>query len=114
MSKRITTRWFIGAWIVAVLAGVVAGVMARYAPGTSPPPAVSIAYLVALACGIIMLVMWIGALVKLGQLHSWGWFLFLLLIYVLSLGILGIVGMVAYAIAGPDDTAEVVMRPTAT
>jgi len=114
MSKSITTRWYIGAWIVAVLAGIVAAVVARSAPGTSPPPAVTIAYLVAVACGIVMFVMWIGALIKLGQQRSWGWFVFLLLIYVLTLGILGIVGMVAYAIAGPSDRTDVVMRPTVT
>jgi len=114
MSKRITTRWYIGAWIVAVVISIVAGVMARNAPGTSPPPALTIAYLIAVACGIIAFVMWIGALIKLGQQHSWGWFVFLLLIYVLTLGFLGIVGMVAYAIAGPDDTSQAVMRPTTT
>ncbi|HEY0831664.1 MAG TPA: hypothetical protein VGE99_11015 [Candidatus Dormibacteraeota bacterium] len=113
MSKSITTRWYIGAWIVAVIAGIVAGVVGRNSPGTTPP-AVTIAYLVAVACGIVMFVMWIGALIKLGQERSWGWFLFLLLIYLLTLGILGIVGMVAYAIAGPDDTTDVVMRPTVT
>ena len=61
-----------------------------------------------------MFVMWIGALIKLGQQRSWGWFAFLLLIYVLTLGVLGIIGMVAYAIAGPGDRSEVVMRPTTT
>jgi hypothetical protein len=114
MSKSITTRWYIGAWIVAVLAGIVLAVVARNAPGSSPPPAAIMAYVVALACGIVMFVMWIGALIKLGQQHSWGWFAFLLLIYLLTLGILGIVGMAAYAIAGPDDRSEVVMRPTTT
>jgi len=110
MSKRITTRWYIGAWIVAVLAGIV-GIMARNGPGTSPPPSVAIAYFVAAACGIVMLVMWIGALVKVAQQHAWGWFIALL---VLQLIFLGIIGMVAYAIAGPDDGLEVVTRPTVT
>ncbi len=114
MSKRITTRWYIGAWIVAVAVAIIGGVMARNAPGTSPPPALAIAYIVAVACLIVMFVMWIGALINLGQQRSWGWFVFLLLIYVLTLGILGIIGMVAYAIAGPDDTAPAVMRPTTT
>ncbi len=113
MSKRLTTRWYIGAWIVAVLAGVVAGVMARGAQGGSPPAALTVFYLVALAAGLVMFVMWIGALIKLGQQHAWGWFAFVLLVYVLTLGILGIVAMVVYALAGPDDT-QVVMRPTAT
>ena len=83
MSKRITTRWYIGAWVLAVL----------------------------VACGIVMFVMWIGALVRLAQQHAWGWFIGVL---VLQLIFLGIVGMAAYAIAGPEDTAEVVIRPTTT
>jgi hypothetical protein len=61
--------------------------------------------------GIVMLVMWIGALVKLGMQHSWGWFVAVLILHLIALGI---IGMVAYAIAGPADTGEVVMRPTAT
>ena len=111
MSKSITTRSYIGAWIVAVLAGIVAGVMARSAPGTSPPPSVAIAYFVVAVCGVVMLVMWIGALVRVAQQHAWGWFIALL---ILQLIFLGIIGMVAYAIAGPGDTAEVVTRPTVT
>ena len=111
MSKRITTRWYIGAWVLAVLVGIATGLMARGAPAGSPPPSVTVASLVLVACGIVMLVMWIGALVKLAQQHAWGWFVGVL---VLQLIFLGIVGMAAYAIAGPEDTAEVVIRPTTT
>ena len=114
MSKSITTRWFIGAWIVAVLVGIVMGVVARNSAGASPPPILVVGYLVAVACGIVMLVMWIGALVKLGQQRAWGWFAAVLLIYVLSLGVLGIVAMLAYAIAGPSDESVVATRPTVT
>ena len=111
MSKRVTTRWYIGAWVVAVLVGIATGLMARGAPAGSPPPGVTVASLVLVACGIVMFVMWIGALVKLAQQHAWGWFIGVL---VLQLIFLGIVGMAAYAIAGPEDTGEVVIRPTAT
>jgi len=114
VSKSITTRWYIGAWIVAVLTGIVVGVMSRGAAGSSPPPAATILGVVIVLCGLVMLVMWIGALIKLGQQHSWGWFAFVLLLYLLTLGILGIVAMAVYAIAGPDDTAPAVMRPTTT
>ena len=114
MSKSITTRWFIGAWIVAVLAAIVAGVVGRGSPGSSPPTSVTILGLFILLCGIVMFVMWIGALIKLGQQHSWGWFAFVLLVYLLTLGVLGIVGMLVYAIAGPDDTEMVATRPTTT
>jgi hypothetical protein len=114
MSKRITTRWYIGAWVLAVLVGIATGLMARGAPAGSPPPGVTVASLVLVACGIVMFVMWIGALIKLGQQRAWGWFAFVLLLYVLTLGILGIVAMAVYAIAGPHDEGEVVIRPTAT
>jgi hypothetical protein len=54
-------------------------------------------------------VTWIGALIKLATQHVWNWFAAVL---VLQLFFLGIIGMLAYAIAGPEDT-EVVIRPTA-
>ena len=111
MSKRITTRWYIGAWLVTVLAGIAMGLMARGAPAGSPPPGVTVLSLFLIACGIVMLVMWIGALIKLAEQQAWGWFVGVL---VLQLIFLGIIGMVAYAIAGPDDTEEVVIRPTTT
>ena len=111
MSKQITTRWYIGAWVAAVLVGIATGLMARGAPAGSPPPAVAILSLVLVACGIVMFVMWIGALIKLAQQHAWGWFVAVL---ILQLIFLGIIGMAAYAIAGPQDTDEVVTRPTTT
>jgi hypothetical protein len=111
MSKRITTRWYIGAWVVWILALIAMVVIGRGAQGaTSPPAGVVIAYGVAFVSAIVMLVMWIGALVKLGMQHSWGWFAAVL---ILQLVMLGIIGTLLYAIAGPEDT-EVVMRPTAT
>jgi len=72
---------------------------------------VVVAYLVMAVAGIVTVVMWIGALIKLAQLHAWGWFASVLVLHLIALGI---VGMIAYAIAGPDDQTEVVMRPTVT
>jgi hypothetical protein len=95
-------------WLLAIIA---MSVMARGAQGAASPPAgVMLGYGVAFVCAIVMLVMVIGALVKLGMQRAWGWFAAVL---ILQLVMLGIVGMLAYAIAGPED-AEVVMRPTAT
>ncbi len=111
MSKQITTRWYIGAWVVAVLVGIATGIVARGAPAGSPPPGVAILSLALVGCGIVMFVMWIGALIKLAQRHAWGWFTAVL---ILQLIFLGIVGMVAYTIAGPEDIQEVVTRPTTT
>lgn len=116
MSKGVTTRWYIGAWVVAAISAVVflgtahtdTGSTGVSAIGTSPTSVV--AWLVVGICGIVMLITWIGALVRLGQLGSWGWFVFML---VLQLVGLGIIPMVAYAVAGPED-APTFIRPSAT
>jgi len=61
-------------------------------------PLTAIAWGVALIAGLVMLVAWIGALIRLGQLHSWVWFAVVLLLQLIGLGI---IGMVAYALADP-------------
>jgi hypothetical protein len=109
MSKRITTRWYIGAWVVWLIAFIALIVMVRGAQGASSPPAgVILAYAVMAVAAIVTLVMWIGALVKLGIQQAWGWFAGVLILHLIGLGI---IGMVAYAISGPEDT-EVVTRPS--
>jgi len=57
-----------------------------------------------------MLVAWIGALIRLGQLHSWGWFAVVLALQLVGIGI---IGMLAYAFVGPNEEM-VVTRPTVT
>jgi hypothetical protein len=112
MSKRITTRWYIGAWVLWLIAFIALWLVMRGSGGSSsPPPAAVIPYGVLAIAGIVMLVMWIGALVKLGMQHAWGWFVAVLVLHLVALGI---IGMVAYAIRGPSDTTEVAMRPTTT
>ena len=112
MSKRITTRWYIGAWVVWLIAFVgLAVAMHSASSSTSPPATAMLAYLVMAVAGLVMLVMWVGALIKLGQLRSWGWFVAVLVLHLVGVGI---IGMVAYAISGPEDGQEVVYRPTAT
>lgn len=111
MSKRITTRWYIGAWVVWLIAFIATIALSRQNPGTSAPPSAIVAELIAGVCGLILLVMWIGALVKLGQQHSWGWFVAVLILHLVGLGI---IGMVAYAAAGPPDEGAVAMRPSVT
>ena len=82
MSKRITTRWTIGSWIVYVLAVIAFFVIGHNAQGSgSPPPGMFIPYAIMAVTGVVMLVMWIGALVKLGQQHAWGWFVGVLLLH---------------------------------
>jgi hypothetical protein len=68
-----------------------------------------LAYLVLMISAVVMLVMWIGALIRLGQQHAWGWFVAVLVLHLIGLGI---IGMVAYAVSGPGDTDAVVIRPS--
>ncbi|HEX3507449.1 MAG TPA: hypothetical protein VHW94_03590 [Candidatus Dormibacteraeota bacterium] len=109
MSKRTSTRWYIGAWVVAVI-----GLAIAYTSGhstnasTTMTPLTAVAWGMAMIGGLVMLVAWIGALIRLGQLHSWGWFAVVLILQLIGIGI---IGMVAYALAGPHDEM-VVTRPT--
>jgi hypothetical protein len=110
MSKRTTTRWYIGAWVVYVLAAIAFFTTSRSAQGSGAlPPGIWLAYLVLTISAVVMLVTWIGALIRLGQQRAWGWFVGVLVLHLVGLGI---IGMVAYAISGPEDTDAVVIRPS--
>ena len=81
------------------------------ATASGPTGGIAAAGIVAFVAGLVMLVMVIGALVKLGMQKAWGWFVGVLVLQLIGLGI---IGMVAYAIAGPADSGrEVVTRPMA-
>jgi len=116
VSKRVTTRWYIGAWVVGAISLIVFFMTAQTEPSSTgvstvgPSPISVIAWIVAATCSIVMLVMWIGALVRLGQLNSWGWFVAMLVLQVLGLGI---IPMVAYVVAGPDEGGAIT-RPSVT
>ena len=63
----------------------------------------------AMAAGSIAgLIAWIGALLNVSQLDSKVWFVVLLLLGLTNFGILG---MIAYVIAGPDGSNRAVTRP---
>ena len=110
MSKRITTRWYIGAWVAYILAAIAFFMMSRSAQGDgSLPPGMWLAYLVLMISAVVMLVIWIGALIRLGQQRAWGWLIGVLVLHLIGLGI---IGMVAYAISGPEDADAVVIRPS--
>ncbi len=76
-------------------------------------PLATAAWIAAFIAGLVMLVTWIGALIRLAQQRQWAWFAGVLISHLVLLGILG---MVAYAVGGPEDeqvyanTAE--SRPT--
>ena len=110
MSKRITTQWYIGSWVAYILAFLAFFMIGRGTQGGSAPSsAVFIPFAVLSVTAVVMLVMWIGALVKLGQQEAWGWFVAVLILHLVGLGI---VGMVAYAVSGPEDAGFVAIRPS--
>ena len=62
----------------------------------------------AMAAGAIAgLISWIGALLNVSQLESKVWFVVLLLLGIFNFGI---IGMIAYVIAGPDGSAKAAPR----
>jgi hypothetical protein len=121
MSKSTVTRLFAGS-LVAVAAGLVLGLIAvivAFQGGAfimdGPDVvgiestafawsmvAIVILSLLAVAGGFVGgLVAWIGALLNTAQLDDKFWFLFLLVLGLLSFGLLA---MIIYVIAGPDGT----------
>lgn len=63
---------------------------------------------IAIGAGLIAgLVSWIGALLNTAQLESKAWFIGLLLLGVFSFGL---VGMIAYLLAGPDGSSNPAAR----
>ena len=108
MSKRTITRWYIGAWLVWFVSLCALVAMAHGAPNDLGTNLVTV---VMVGAGLITLYMWVRALIKLARLHATFSFVAILLLQLVGLGI---VGMIAYAIAGPDEKTEVVMRPTVT
>ena len=109
MSKQVTTSWYVGAWVVAALAVGAMIAMARAGQiSGSPPTGLMLAYILLLGCSLVMLVMFVGAMLRLAALHAWGWFTAVLMLQLCGLGILG---MLAYAVAGPSEAEEIVVRP---
>jgi UPF0716 family protein affecting phage T7 exclusion len=93
-----------------VIAAIAFFMISRSAQGSGAlPPGIWLAYLVLMISAVVMLVMWIGALIRLAQQHAWGWFVGVLVLHLVGLGI---IGMIAYAISGPEDTDAVVIRPS--
>lgn len=108
MSKQTATRWYIGSWLVALSCGVLLLVTGRGAAWPSTAVELAIA-----GSGVVMFATWIAALIQLAEHHAWRWFLCLLLVYLLSLGLAGIVAMLAYAIVGPGgESPYVAVRPS--
>jgi glucan phosphoethanolaminetransferase (alkaline phosphatase superfamily) len=104
VSKRTSTRWYIGSWIVWAVSLIAFAVAIRHVNPrsgfyASNPSLAGISYIILLLT-LVMLWMWVAALVRLARLHQWKWFASLMLLELIGLGI---VGMVAYSAAGPDN-----------
>jgi uncharacterized membrane protein len=108
VSKRTITRWYIAAWIVWFVSLCALAVMARTAPDSVGRGFV---FAVMVASGLITMYMWARALIKLARRHATFSFVAIL---VLQLVGLGIVGMTAYALSGPEDKRGYVTRPSVT
>lgn len=88
MSRPLTTRWYIGSWVVCVLAWVALMMTLRNNAGVdSPPPVAMLLYVVLFAAAVVMLVFWIGALIMLAHLRAWSWFTAVLVLHLIGLGI---------------------------
>lgn len=123
MSKALVTKLFLGGVLAAIAGGILAilavwigiandifvmngsDVVGLRASALSwSLLGLGIVGSLAIAAGLIAgLVSWIGALLNVSQLESKRWFVILLLLGIFDLGILG---MIAYVIAGPDGTAK--------
>lgn len=129
MSKKNVTRLFVGA-LVAAGVGVVLGFIALWAAWASDAVDVggsdvvdvnggSVAWtvlglvvvgsLAILGGTVAAVVSWIAALLNTWQLEDKTWFVSLLALGLLGFGILA---MIAYVVAGPDGTKQIVARPS--
>jgi hypothetical protein len=111
MSKSTITRLFVGAF-VAVTAGLVlvlAAVWAAVASNWVVTVALVVVGSLAMLAGVVAAVVsWVGALFNTAQLEDKTWFVALLGLGLLGVGVLA---MVAYVLAGPDGTSRGPARP---
>lgn len=111
MGKRTITRWYIGAWLVWFVALLAAVAISGTADGGAEPVGLTVVYVVMALAGMITFVMWVAALVKLALQRAGVTFVVILLLQLVGLGI---VGMLLYALAGRDESAGYVIRPSVT
>lgn len=111
MSKRTITRWYIGAWVVWFVALLGAVAISRTAHEGGEPVGLAVVYAVMVLAGVVTFVTWVAALVKLALQRATVTFAAILLLQLVGLGI---VGMLLYALAGRDESAGYVIRPSVT
>jgi hypothetical protein len=127
MTKATVTKIFLAGVLAAIAGGIVVLVTGgiaytndvfvmngqdvvglRSGPFTWTLLGVGLVGALAMAAGAVAgLIAWIGALLNVSQLDSKVWFVVLLLLGLTNFGILG---MIAYIIAGPDGTSRTATR----
>ena len=127
MTKSTVTKIFLAGVLAAIAGGIVVLVTGgiaytndvfvmngqdvvglRSGPFTWTLLGVGLVGALAMAAGAVAgLIAWIGALLNVSQLDSKVWFVVLLLLGLTNFGILG---MIAYIIAGPDGTTRTATR----
>lgn len=104
ISKHSTTRAYIAAWLVWIIGIAAYLIVRREMPGGNPlgndDPNLAALVVILDVLILVMFVLWLAALARLARQHDWGWFAAVLILQLVGLGI---IGMVAYAIAGPID-----------
>jgi hypothetical protein len=105
MGKRTITRWYIGSWFVWVASVAALVVLAQ------DNPSMPFVYAALLGSTLVMFVTWVATLVKLARRQATFSFMVMLVLQLLGLGI---VGMVLYAISGPEEDVDIAIRPRVT
>jgi hypothetical protein len=106
MAKRTSTQWYIGAWVVWVITWIAVAIVLHslHQSGDSlvaslrSGPVGGLAFILELLA-FVMFGTWIGALLRLARDRHWNWFVVVAALHLIGLGI---VGMIAYAVRGPD------------
>jgi cytochrome bd-type quinol oxidase subunit 2 len=111
LDKGTVTRWYIGAWVVWVVSILALILLARREGASGPALGTASVYVLILGSAFVMFTMWVVALVKLARRHAMFSFVVMLVLQLLGIGI---VGMVLYAISGPEDVADFAVRPRVT
>ena len=108
MGKRTVTRWYMGAWVVWIVS-LIAHIAIESSAGTGVEAA-DVAFVDAAMLGsaVLMFVMWVVTLVSLARQKATLSFVVLVLLQFLGLGI---IGMVAYGMSEPHESADVAIRP---
>lgn len=108
MTRRTSTHWYIGAWIVWMAGMVGFWIAYRQVDTTAQPwfqnPNLTGIASIVQAAMVVMFVSWMGALVGLVRRRQWRWFAVVLVTQVVGAGI---AGMVTYAGSGPQDEGDV-------